>query len=194
MYKHILKITTVAICCVLFGQQLLAHNGKIAYAYPLPNIKIDGDFSDWPQHLKRYSINTFLSETKAKDDADYNGYFQIGYRMEDRSLYLAFVITDDDFLQDTSQNVAWNSQDGLELYLDARHLQVGSAVASFMFSEKLHTINKSVYDPFTKNASWDMTEIVMKRDGTKRLYEWRIALGDQLAVGKAIGLDFFAFD
>jgi CubicO group peptidase (beta-lactamase class C family) len=194
MQKHFSSIAAFFVICLLVCQQGFAHNGRIGYAHPLPNIKIDGDFSDWPKDVMKYPIATFLSDTKAVNDADYNGFFQIGYRLEDHSLYIAFTITDDDFLQDTSANVKWDSQDGLELYLDARHLPVGSAVASFMYSEKLHTINKSAYDPFTKNASWDITEIVMKRNGNTRLYEWRIRLGDQLQVGKSIGLDFFAFD
>jgi CubicO group peptidase (beta-lactamase class C family) len=194
MQKHSFLIAIVVASCLLFSQQLLAHNGRIAHAYPLPNIKIDGDFSDWPKDATKYPIATFLSDTRAVNDADYNGFFQIGYRLEDHSLYLAFTITDDEFLQDTSKNVKWDSQDGLELYLDGSHLSVGSAVASFMYSENLHTINKSVYDPFTKNASWDMMEVVMKRNGATRLYEWRVKLGDHLRVGRSIGLDLFAFD
>jgi hypothetical protein len=34
----------------------------------------------------------------------------------------------------------------------------------------------------------------MAIDGTTRRYEWKIKLGDQLVVGKTIGLDCFAFD
>jgi len=194
MSKLPLKASSTLICCFMLYGNLWAHNGKIGHAYPLPSIIIDGNFSDWPRDIVKYPVSTFLSDTKALNDADYNGFFQVGYRIEDHSLYLAFTITDDEFIEDTSENVRWNSQDGLEVYLDARHLPTGSAVASFMYSKKLRNINRSMYDPFTKNASWDMAEVAMVIDGTTRRYEWKIKLGDQLVVGKTIGLDCFAFD
>jgi hypothetical protein len=65
------------------------------------------------------------------NEADFSGSFTIGYRAEDHSLYVALQVTDDDFIQDTTDNVRWNSQDGLELYLDARHLPFGSGVSFF---------------------------------------------------------------
>jgi CubicO group peptidase (beta-lactamase class C family) len=194
MLKLPSKAACVVACCVLLCTNVSAHNGKVGYAYPLPAIIVDGNFSDWPKDIVKYPISTLLSETKAVNDADYNGFLQMGYRVEDHSLYLAFTITDDIFMEDTSANVKWDSQDGLELYLDARHLPTGSAVASFMYSKKLRNINRSMYDPFTKNASWDITEVAMVIDGTTRRYEWKIKLGDQLVVGKTIGLDCFVFD
>ena len=152
MIKLPAKAACFFACCILFCLHLCAHNGNIGYAYPLPSIKVDGIFSDWPKDVKKYPISAFLSETKPLNDADYNGFFQVGYRLEDHSLYIAFTITDDSFMEDTSENVRWNTQDGLELYLDARHLPAGSAVAGFMYSKKLRNINKSRYDPFTKNC------------------------------------------
>ena len=194
MLKLPAKAACVVACCLFVYTNVCAHNGKVGYAFPLPAITIDGNFSDWPKDFVKYPVSTFLSDTKAKNDADYNGFFQVGYRAEDHSLYLAFTITDDVFMEDTSANVKWDSQDGLELYLDARHLATGSAVASFMYSKKLRNINRSMYDPFTKNVSWDIAEVAMVIDGNTRRYEWKIKLGDQLVVGKTVGLDCFAFD
>ena len=57
-----------------------------------------------------------------KMQSDLSGFFQLGYRLDNRSLYIAFTVTDDNFIEDTSQNVRWNTQDGLELSIDARHL------------------------------------------------------------------------
>jgi len=118
----------------------------------------------------------------------------MGYRLDDQSLYLAFTITDDSFIEDTSATAQWNSQDGLELCIDARHLQSVSGVASFMYSKKLRNINKAYYDPFASAASWDIMEVAVKMEGNQRIYEWRIKLGDQLEVGKSIGIDFNLFD
>jgi CubicO group peptidase (beta-lactamase class C family) len=188
------KTVCMFILCVLFCLQLSAHNGKVAYAYPLGKINVDGDLSDWPPTTVKYLIKTNLSDTKPKGDADFSGFFQLGYRMENRSLYIAFTITDNDFVEDTTENVRWNTQDGLQLSLDARHLPFGSGVASFMYSKKLRNIDNAFYDPFAKNASWDMMEVAFVRKGNKRFYEWRISLGDQMALGKSIGLDFLVFD
>ena len=33
-----------------------AHNGALAIAVPVEGIEIDGDFSDWPQDMRRYPI------------------------------------------------------------------------------------------------------------------------------------------
>ncbi|MFT3703542.1 MAG: serine hydrolase [Agriterribacter sp.] len=176
------------------SQSLLAHNGTIGYAYPLSKITIDGDFSDWPQDLVKYKIGFNGSDTKPTSDADYSGFFCMGYRLEDHSLYLAITVTDDDFIEDTSANVRWNTQDALELYLDARHLPFGSGVASFMYSKKLRNTNNAYYDPFAKNAKWNIIDVAFSQKGNTRYYEWQIKLGDQLAVGKTIGLDFFVFD
>jgi hypothetical protein len=147
--------------CLFVHQSLLAHNGSVAYAYPIGKIKVDGNFSDWPANMVKYPIAANLSEGKPKDGADFSGFFQIGYRLDNHSLYVAFTITDDTFIQDTTENVRWNTQDGLELSIDARHLLAGSGVASFMYSQKLRNTNNAFYDPFAKSATWDIMEVAL---------------------------------
>jgi hypothetical protein len=78
-------------------QQTYAHNGKIAYAYPLNQIKIDGDLSDWPTETVKYPFS-LLMDAKPQDQSDFSGFFQIGYRLDNKSLYIAFTIMDDDFI------------------------------------------------------------------------------------------------
>jgi CubicO group peptidase (beta-lactamase class C family) len=186
-------IYLLAACCT-FHINGFAHNGSVAYAYPLGKIAVDGNLSDWPKDAARYMIAMNLSDTKPKDNADFSGSFQLGYRLDNHSLYIAFSITDDDFIEDTSQNVRWNTQDGLELSIDARHLLSGSGVASFMYSKKLRNINNAFYDPFASAATWDIAEVAVIRQGNTRFYEWRIQLGNELSVGKSIGFDFHVFD
>jgi CubicO group peptidase (beta-lactamase class C family) len=193
--QPLIKTTSILIICCTLCINLFAHNGSIAFAYPLAGkITIDGNFSDWPANVTKYLVARHLSDGKPKDDADFSAFFQIGYRLDNHSLYLAFTVTDDDFLQDTTENVRWNTQDGLELSIDARHLLSGSGVASFMYSKKLRNINKAFYDPFANAASWDIMEVAMVQRGTTRFYEWRIQLGNELAVGKSVGFDFHVFD
>jgi CubicO group peptidase (beta-lactamase class C family) len=194
MSKTSIKTVCTFSFCFLFCQHLSAHNGSVAYAYPLGSITVDGVFSDWPKDAIKYIIGQNLSDTKPKDGNDFSGFFQLGYQLDNRSLYIAFTITDDDFLEDTTENVRWNTQDGLELSIDARHLLSGSGVASFMYSKKLRNTNNAFYDPFAKNATWDIMEVAMVTRVNTRFYEWRIILGNEMAVGKSVGFDFHVFD
>lgn len=194
MSKLPVKTVCISILCILFCCHLSAHNGKVAYAYPLGKISVDGDLSDWPQSAVKHLIRTNTSGTKPINDADFSGFFQLGYRLENHSLYIAFTVTDDDFIEDTTENVRWNTQDALQLSIDARHLPFGSGVAAFMYSKKLRNIDNAFYDSFAKNASWDIVEVAFVRKGNQRFYEWRVSLGDQMSVGKTIGFDFLFFD
>ncbi|NIG55793.1 serine hydrolase [Chitinophaga sp. Cy-1792] len=189
-----IKSIGIFVLCLLFCENLSAHNGSVAYAYPVGNIKVDGDLSDWPKNIRTYKIGITPSDTKPKNDADFSGYFQVGYNLANQSLYVAFTITDDDYVEDTSKTVRWDTQDGLEVSLDARHLISGSGVASFMYSNTLRTVNNAFYDAFASKASWDMMEVAMVRHGNTRIYEWRMKLGNELAVGKSIGFDFHVYD
>ena len=188
------KAGYIALLCLFSNALLYAHNGSIAYAYPLGRITVDGDFSDWPKHIEKYPIAMHLSDAKPKDDADFSGFFQIGYSQDNQSLYLAFTITDDHFMEDTSKDVRWNTQDGLEVSIDGRHLLSGSGVASFMYSQKLRNTNNAFYDPFASAINWDKVQVAMVTKGTTRFYEWRIQLGNELAAGKTVGFDFHVFD
>lgn len=194
MSKLFFRSICVLTACIVSGDHLFAHNGSIAHARPLGVITVDGHLSDWPRGLAKYLIQTQLSDNKPASDADFSGFFQVGYREADRSLYIAFTITDDDFIEDTTANVQWNSQDGLELSIDARHLPVGSGVASFMYSKKLRNTNNTYDDPFARIASWKIMEVAMSQQGNTRIYEWRIMLNEYLQPGKSVGFDFTIFD
>ncbi len=194
MSKQLIGTISVLFFLYLLPKYANGHNGSVAYARPVGTIKIDGNFSDWPQNLQKYTIESHLSDTRPVSASDFSGFFQVGYNIENRSLYIAFTITDDSFIEDTSENVRWNTQDCLELGIDARHLVTGSGVVSFMYSKKLRNTNHAFYDPFAKNASWKIMEVAMTTNGNTRLYEWRIMLGNEMAVGKSIGFDFLVFD
>jgi len=171
-----------------------AHNGALAYAYPMSTIKVDGDLSDWAQVKKRYPIKVHLSDQKPESENDLSAYYKIGYQPITHTLYIAVEVTDDDYFRDTSKKVAWNTQDGLELDLDINHSASGSGVASYLFSKDFKSLYNSKWDPVAKLASWDKTEAAIKRTGNKTIYEWKFIIDGQLHSGKTIGLDFQVFD
>lgn len=189
-----LRCPSILLLVLLIYTTSYAHNGKIAYARPLDKIKVDGNLSDWPARAIKYNVATQLAADAIKDENDFSAYFQVGYRLEDQSLYLGLVITDNDFIEDTSNAAAFNTQDCFELCLDARHLPKGSGVASFMYSKRLKNINKAFYDPFANAATWEIMEVAESINGKVRTYEWRIKMGSELSVGKSVGLDFQFFD
>lgn len=194
MFRFLRNAFCILSFAVLCFQSSYAHNGKVAHARPIGKIKVDGNLSDWPQQAIKYNLGNYSTETKPVNESDLSGFFQVGYRLDNQSLYIAFTIADDDFIEDTSVNVRFNSQDCLELCLDARHLPFGSGVVSFMYSKKLRNTNHAFFDPFSKAATWDIMEVAVERKGNIRYYEWRISLGEQLVVGKSLGLDVNVFD
>jgi len=85
-----IKRTTTKLICILSSfllstQLLLAHNGTTGYAYPLGKITVDGDFSDWPATAEKYPIAFAGSDERPKSDADFSGFFQVGYRADERA-------------------------------------------------------------------------------------------------------------
>ncbi len=66
-----------------------------------------------PTDSRKYPIAMDLSDTKPKNEADFSGFFQLGYRLDNHRYTVAFIITDDDFIEDIFENVRWNTQDGL---------------------------------------------------------------------------------
>ena len=102
-FKATVRFGGLIFICLFFSRQLLAHNGAIGYAYLLDKIIVDGDFNDWPKDIILYKLGVTISDTKPLNEADFSGSFTIGYRAEDHSLYVALQVTDDDFIQDTTE-------------------------------------------------------------------------------------------
>lgn len=171
----------------------LAHNGTSALAYPIKNIRIDGNLSDWAD-AKRYAIALEQSDIKPKGADDLSAFFMIGYNLSEKALYVAIAVTDNDYVSDTTKRVSWNSQDALQLYLDVRHLVEGSGVTSFLYSESYKNIDSNKWDAATGLGGWDKVDVKMKREGAKRIYEWKLNLGEAIQPGRSIGFDMLVFD
>ncbi|MCK8522932.1 serine hydrolase [Aquimarina sp. D1M17] len=171
-------------------------NGTVAQAYPISNIVIDGNTSDWPKDLTRYPINKFPYGNEIKNKEDFDAYFQVGYNLEDQSIYFVVVVTDDSYIVDTSNNSDWNTQDTFNFYIDAKHSPNGSGVNLYQYGENFKdTNNQSIsWDPTMKPTSWDNVKITSKREGTTTIYECKIILKNELVAGKTIGMDYVFID
>lgn len=171
-------------------------NGAIALAYPIANIHIDGDISDWPENLTRYPINKSPYGNEPKNNTDFDAYFQIGYNQTEQALYIIAIVTDDSYIIDTTDKSDWNTQDTFNFYIDEQHSPNGSGVYLYQFSQNYKDTNdQSIsWDPTKKEANWDNIEIITKRKGTTTIYECKIKLDNPIHPGKSIGIDHVFID
>jgi len=170
-----------------------AHNGSNVLAYPVSNIRIDGDLADWSD-VRRYPVALVQSEVKPKNGEDLSAFFMVGYSQAEKVLYVAIEVTDNDDVSDTTKQASWNTQDAVQLYLDVRHLAAGSGVASFLYSEWYKHTDANKWDATDGLASWNNVEVKTKRNGIKRVYEWKINVGDAIQPGHSMGFDMLVFD
>ncbi len=170
-------------------------NGAVAYAYPISSIIADGNSEDWPTDLTKYPIAITPYSTPSTQE-DFQAFFQVGYNTEDQALYFLISVQDEDHFVDSSDDRDWNTQDTYNLYVDRKHSSKGSGVNLFQFASNLkETADVSTsWDPEAAGFSWDQVTIATTREGTATLYEVRVFLGEDLKIGKPIGIDHVLID
>ena len=116
MQYNAVKGSTLAGYLYIFATALLvpavsdAHNGAVAIAVPVEGIAVDGDLSDWPEDMSRYSIALSEHGDRPQDEEDFQGAFRIGYNAQENALYLAVEVEDESTVIDTTD--MWDTQDG----------------------------------------------------------------------------------
>ncbi len=181
---------------VMITLQVDAHNGSIAFAYPVDFITIDGDLSDWPAVFTKYPLTYYHYGAKSKNDQDNQAFFYVGYNVKQEALYVAVELIDDDYVK-SPDNPVWNLHDMQVLYIDAIHSKSGSGVVAYEYCEYVRKIVEQenlTWYPQVAEASWDNVESGIRRNGEKTTYEWKIILGDKIAAGKILGFDYVIFD
>lgn len=168
----------LSFCVSTYG---FCHNGKIAYAYQLNKVAIDGSLADWPANFEKYSIGNSP------------GTFMVGYNLKEQSLYIGLEVTDDINVPGSSIGSIWGRmRDQHFLYLDPEHSKdKGSGVLMLFGSQTGVDIWKpeNNWDPYNQSFSDKNVTLKTKRTGNKTIYEWKIFLGNAIAVNKSIGLD-----
>jgi len=99
----------------------VAHNGAVALAYPIKDIRIDGDFADWPADMPRYAITRSEFGERPRDASDYRADFRVGYNEAERALYLAIEVEDESIVINRGTNRGWDSEDACEVYVQVGH-------------------------------------------------------------------------
>ncbi|RYC51741.1 serine hydrolase [Flagellimonas olearia] len=174
---------------IFFSENLLAHTGKIAFAYPISGVKIDGKLNDWPQSIERVKIDNFLGAP-----ASTKAFFRIGYNLSEQNLYIAVEVEDNDnVVSNANEDIWWNPEDRQILYLDFDHNPRGdSGVVGIAASQSGYMIRKvhNNWDPVNSRLSPQDIKVQVKHKKDLTVYEWQIHLGKDLFSNRSIGLDF----
>ncbi|MBI2506330.1 MAG: SpoIIE family protein phosphatase [Candidatus Latescibacteria bacterium] len=171
-----------------------AHNGAFAIAVPVAGITIDGDFSDWPAGMTRYPIALLEDGVSPRDKQDFQGSFRIGYNAPENALYLAMEMQDESAVIDTLNPASWNTQDGCEVYVDARH-EREKEIPVGQYNVRGDT--PGIYGSEVKLADF---KVAVHRDPSVQRCEWRIDIHQktkgevQLRPGMSLGLDLALCD
>lgn len=174
----------------------LLSNGAIAYAYPLNGITIDGDMADWAKVNKSHPIKEVPFGNLSQGPHDLSAYFKVGYNLVNQSLYILVVVTDDSHMVTDSKKATWNSQDTYMLYVDAQHSPKGSGLLLYEISEHRQSMidPSESWDPSVRDATMKNIKFAFRRQGNQSIYEGQVKLGEQLKVGKSIGIDHLITD
>ena len=186
------KFSFLTSCLLLtFSSVSLADNGSVAYAYPISNITIDGDLSDWPA-----DIEAFEFQRGRMEKADLNAVFRVGYHLESDSIFVAVEVVDDSFVPGELSSRSWTRQDSHLLYIDMDHSKQSSAALLFgaWANRTVYIAAVGSWDPKADKGHNDMVDMVQKRTNGKTIYEWRVQTGAKIRPGTTIGFDHLLND
>ena len=197
-------ITVVILCMSLIAcnieekQKIIDINENstpLAFAYPVSDIKIDGEIDDWNSEMPYYTISALL-ESNIETPEDLNAIFKVGFSEKDKSVYVAIVVEDDKHIVDLDSGALSDGQDQCLIYLDRLHAPKGSGVNVYSFNELYKEIDdaSTSWDPSVRNADWSNFEVKSKRSDNKTIYEAKITFDDIVEVNQMLGLDFMIYD
>jgi len=154
---------------------------------PVKGISVDGDLSDWPQHLPRYAIRIADYGAAPTDELDYQGFFRVGYDEEQQALYVAVQVQDESWVQEPATGAGWDTQDGCEIYFDLTHgVENSLAVQHMSYGVRGSEIGLQV---------GSRTAGTWKHAADLHQYEWRLDISDSSAgPGDVLGLDVTVAD
>ncbi|APW61785.1 serine hydrolase [Paludisphaera borealis] len=172
------------------AKSTLGQNGAVGIAYPAQGITIDGDLGDWPVGLKTYPIERIEFGDKLKGEDDLKAHFRFAYNPGEHALYVAVEVEDDSAVLDKPGvgDVAWDAQDGCELYIDSAHAGSGSPVFQYA-----RYGNRNQFVGPLESAEKTMKVAVVRKD-SRIVYEWRIEVAADLDPERSIGFDVSVAD
>ncbi len=185
------KIVLLRICLLFLALPLIAQ--QPAVAFPVNEIKIDGDLTDWPEYLPRYNIkNTYGPKNKTGED--FMAIFMAGYNVEEESIYVAVRVIDNDHIGDNGNSHM--TQDHALLYLDRLHNFKGGPPFFYVAAENHLELQKKSndWDEHHGDITLENVKVKVKHSGNSTNYEWKIRLGQKVKPNTVLGIDHFIID
>lgn len=160
----------------------MSKNNSLAVAFPIQDINVDGDLSDWPDDIEVHTLGPpqYGDDALSKDDAAAR--FRVGYDREQQVLLVAVEVDDDSFVLCEDSNCDWTSQDGCEVYIDLEHSKIKPQV------KQLNFYGNRLEHP-SENAV-----VMTGRTATGRTYEWQIGAPGSFTGARSIGFDLSVLD
>jgi signal transduction histidine kinase/CheY-like chemotaxis protein len=145
-----------------------AYNTQVAVATPVTGITADGDLSDWPPGLSRYPI--ILSEygEAPRGEADFQGWFRLGYSESENALYLAVEVEDESVILTSPQDEGWNTEDGCEVFLSLGQPPIPGVVQYTLYGNARRVYGGAV--------RLEDAQVAAQRHPADHRYEWRLDL------------------
>ncbi|UII80080.1 serine hydrolase [Flagellimonas sp. CMM7] len=170
-------------------------SSQVAYAYPIDNIVLDGDISDWPEKTMEYAIEHSHGD-KPRDEKDFTPSFKVGYNKQQHSLYFAVMVADESHIINDKWPSPLTEQDGHQLLLDENHAENGSGAIIYQIAEQgiNPIISLGSWDPNLDKVDPAKLKMAMKRYDSETVYEYQIKLDEETKNQKSFGLDYLIFD
>jgi len=185
--KRIMNKLITLILIILTYHISYANNGKVSYAYPVENIVVDGDFTDWSNQNWMFLWEGLPLTTNTKD---FQSRFQVGYNVQENAVYFLVEISDNQYVSEKSE--PWYLVDNLVLYFNPMHSEVASTASMLILNEKgIQLEQPDLSHQFLKenDVIWKMI-----RKGKKRYYEGKVTFEKGIKTHKTIGFDILVVD
>ena len=175
-----------------------AHNGSVAIAVPLSGISIDGDLSDWPENMVRYSIAHLEAGARPRNAEDFTASFRVGYNEQQKALFVAVEVRDESTVIDSSEGYDLgrtrtelhlaDRRDGCRVEVDMIHREGSTRTGDFITHGGDRAIAEGAEDAQPGPAR--EVQLSTSRNEATYVYEWRLQLQlqSETTIGARIGI------
>jgi DNA-binding NtrC family response regulator/ligand-binding sensor domain-containing protein len=168
-----------------------AHNGAVAIAVPMSDIRVDGDLSDWPRDLAIHPTARTEYGVPPSSTTDLQASFRVGRSHDNTELYLAIDVTDDSWIGDETGRAGWDGRDGVEIYLDLQHAADSRTLQYVMRGGEWGLGLAEGIGSIVPAANVDAA---MAQSPGRRRYEWRLALPETVTMPSTLSFDVVVCD
>ncbi len=181
------RILITLLPVLLLATGASAHNGRLALGLPAEGIVVDGDLSDWPQDMPRYSITMAEAGKPPTNPQDFTADFRVAYSVEANLLYVAVDVEDESIVLDPEGvDAFWDNADGCDVFVGLQHGNLGGGVVQMaLWGHNLNSFPNDMRDAY---------KVIVRQRPRGRVYEWSVDVS-RLSNGRTLheGMDF-AFD